>query len=280
MSRRPLILLIAMAAAALSAGCGGARRGVAATPSSATPTTYPGSTATVTFAPPTDPAPTYPPGMGFPAGGLPPGFPTSVLLPPRGVFTVTPKVATIDGRFSARGTGCTAAIGQSVGVYNGFGGRLMGAATPDSHGDWRLTAPVAGNDPVGDVQLYAQCGPPNGPLYPPVTVRITTYRRVQVVPTTTRPGGTLSLRSLTPCPATPMAYVDVRLQLPEDQAPSGWEKENAATFQQGARGDWSGTLHVPEDTPAGADLVLDVSCDDGRSYQFFYMPVSLTIMRD
>ena len=240
--RRPVLIVIAMVL--LASGCGVADNGqsVGAT----TPTTLKSaraSTATTT---------------------------TPILVPgTAGSVTVSPTSVSIGQRLTISGKGCT-----TNQVQIAIGGGLLTNIRPDAQGSWTTTFTVGDAGEVGDVKVEAICITRKGYAahYATAVLHISTYRHLDVDPTTAHAGDTLNVTAVGSCNIGPSVMF---LEL---AGPDGVPLTNqqGQPLSESADGVWSGAFVVPSIAAPGPYLIA-ADCQ-GRGASYGFMPAPITVL--
>jgi hypothetical protein len=161
---------------------------------------------------------------------------------------------------------------------------LAGTVIPDANGSWSVTGRVGDAIAPGEQSATAFCGSQSDAAlvfnYLYVTVRVATYRELQVAPrSTVHRGATLTITPNAPCPNDgPITRVDVTLQTPSagEYNADPITPDYYAVFAPDAKGNWSGHLRVTPDTPPGS-YVLNAICGVSRAQTAWYTYAPITV---
>jgi hypothetical protein len=191
-------------------------------------------------------------------------------------FTVSPKRLMIGQPVHVTGTDCP----HGDDVVTDFG-----RDSPATSGAWSLVRTVDQSTLIGTVPIAAECVATPSQYevftYPPVTVKVNTFRHLRVTPgTIVRAGTTLAVSSVGPCPmgGSPYGYVaEVNLAKGSRHKATMSESESAQKDVGGQ--EWSSTLVIPAGLAPGHYL-LSATCELQGESDGSYNPVTIIVTSD
>lgn len=189
-----------------------------------------------------------------------------------GSFKASPSTVAIGHTVTFSGAGCPAGADAQV-VAPVAAGPVI--TRPDR--TWSVTAIIPEDSQVGSVPAYATCAtPPNTvTAYTPISLNITTYRRLDARPSTVaRPGATLILTAIGSCPYSPYNSVDVELYDTKHEPSAG---ATSVQLVAAPHGNWSGPFTVPTSAPPGSYLLV-ANCEGFRTFAAGYMPLPINVL--
>jgi hypothetical protein len=190
---------------------------------------------------------------------------------PTPTFEVAPAHLVIGKRVTFSGTGCGPRDVVEVGIDNGGSVRGTSAeAKPRPGGVWSTNALVGDSSVIGTRQARATCfhGGTIVLSYKPVTVEVTTFRRLRVRPVgPVHPGTTLTVTQVGNCPQG-VPYVTLN---------AGGKLRATAVVMARGTGDWSARLGVPP-TASPGPYTVQAECDGpSRTENAFYPAVPIAV---
>ncbi len=160
-------------------------------------------------------------------------------------------------------------------------GTAVDDITPRADGSWTATAKVGDSTMLGMRRADAVCATRGTHdivfSYPPVAVRVRTFRRLRISPSTVaRPGDRLTVLASAGCPPQPVR-VGVLFGLASPGGFVGAEPDVASgVVTTPTDRPWTGILTIPGTTRAGR-YVINAYCSYTRAYDAWYESVPIVV---
>jgi hypothetical protein len=200
-------------------------------------------------------------------------------------FVVEPVALEVGAPVTFSGTACPAGdvARVSIDATSTTAGTQADDIPPRADGSWTATVTVGDSTLLGTRVASAVCASRSRHdvvfAYAPVTVRVRTYRRLQVDPSrVVSPGDRLTVAATAGCPAQPLGTgATFGIASPTRFVVDGIDVAvgvETAPFDR----KWTGAVVVPETTRPGSYLVV-AYCTYARSYAAWYESVPIVVRR-